>query len=1079
MRKLLTYILLFISLVAWAQGTVTSVYPYQTSFEEGDATLSSWVLNPNSSTATDQWMMGSAVHSEGYRSLYISSNGTSPSFGRNGNVVVAYLRYKFPTETVQKDYDVSFDWKGEGDSTAARLYVLACPESRFLTNTSANNPFHISKIVNPNSSAISSTVLNACQYLGSGDKYVCGSETWQNVSFKTPLNVDPNFSQNPFVFVFIWVNEVSMDTITRSSIAIDNFQITTAEIKKPANLEVYPVCEDSSLMIVWESTESQFDIQYREIKLGEQAGWYGTTGISVGAEGFTKPEGTDSCSYKLKPILEGTYDVRVRAVNHNGYSSYVYSSGILVYCPDNHCINYIRLDGPNVVCTTGMHEKHTGQTPYDVVGVVDYGPDSENSRHTVHKDPNELDVRADSMLHTVPPGALASVRLGNWNASGKAQSISYTFEVDTTTQGILIMQYALVLDNSGHGRDEEPYFRLEILNQAGQLVDNLCGRADFAYSDAVAAQDLESWHLTTYHGEQLAWKDWTTVGVPLMRYHGDSITVRITTADCGQTVHYGYGYFTLDCANAHIATKNCGNDAAIECVAPDGFQYEWRDETGQIWSTEQTFDAPPSRHTFTCKVSFIEEPDCFFEISTISEPRFPVPSYKADTVYDDCTMKLQFNNTSHVMTVMDGRENHTNEKCNGTQWEIRSLVTGTKKETSFWSPDFMCPNTGDTIEVICTSYIGQTDTCADTRKDTIIMPNIVPENTVIYDTTCYEQPIKFGDGPDDYFRTDTMVEKSFKNIVTGCDSISTLYLKVYPHPQDQFRHDSICSNQSVTIDGVRYNRPMNNELIMMKTEHGCDSALYFTLTVNQLLHAQIDSFPYACADEGQMYIMFDVNPGAIFDSLVIQFSTPLLRDTVIYDQSTNIAIPYPEDMLPGHYMATMTFHQFCCGETTETRGFDIRYRASIVEQKWNDVLTLLSPKYNGGYEFLSFQWYKNDQPIEGETHSYLYQPLDTNAAYYVEVMRADSVVMKTCPVYPTYHEQQSEYPSIVKVGQRVQMYMEQATTIWYYAVSGQLYGSFTLPQGYVSLQTPNQPGVYVLKAVRTDGEMKSQVMIVQ
>jgi len=57
--------------------------------------------------------------------------------------------------------------------------------------------------------------------------------------------------------------------------------------------------------------------------------------------------------------------------------------------------------------------------------------------------------------------------------------------------------------------------------------------------------------------------------------------------------------------------------------------------------------------------------------------------------------------------------------------------------------------------------------------------------------------------------------------------------------------------------------------------------------------------------------------------------------------------------------------------------------------------------------------------------------------------------------------------------------MEQAATIWYYTVSGQLYGSVMLPQGYASMQMPNQPGVYVLKARRADGETQAQVMIVQ
>ena len=32
-------------------------------------------------------------------------------------------------------------------------------------------------------------------------------------------------------------------------------------------------------------------------------------------------------------------------------------------------------------------------------------------------------------------------------------------------------------------------------------------------------------------------------------------------------------YFTMDCANAHIETENCGNDAHVTCIAPEGFAY--------------------------------------------------------------------------------------------------------------------------------------------------------------------------------------------------------------------------------------------------------------------------------------------------------------------------------------------------------------------------------------------------------------------------------------------------------------------------------------------------------------------------
>ena len=118
-------------------------------------------------------------------------------------------------------------------------------------------------------------------------------------------------------------------------------------------------------------------------------------------------------------------------------------------------------------------------------------------------------------------------------------------------------------------------------------------------------------------------------------------------------------------------------------------------------------------------------------------------------------------------------------------------------------------------------------------------------------------------------------------------------------------------------------------------------------------------------------------------------------------------------------------------------------------------------------------------PIPGKDQSYLYEDLDMNATYYVELTREDGVVMTTCPIQPVYHEQQSAYPTIVNRSQHLPMYMERATTIWYYTISGQLYSTFTLPQGYTSLPTPDQIGSFIIKSVDADGETQAQIMIVQ
>ena len=1081
-RLLFLHIALLFSLLAWPQqGTTPStVLPYECGFEH-DSLLTHWVLNAGAPASTvDRWMVGTAVHSEGKKSLYISTDGANPNYAKAKNVVVSYLRYKFPTMPAQQNYELSFDWKGMGDSTDSKLYVIVCPEEA-LTQAGAYN---LSTIVNNTQGRLSNATESVCLQLGeSGEKFVCGSETWQNVVTTRPINVNSANSARVFAIVFIWQNCNQIDSLNRSSIAIDNVQINSASLKKPTNLQVVPQCEDSTLLISWESGLAEFDIEYR--KLGA-AKWSKANGLTDGMEGFTRTDGTN-CSYLLPRILEGSYEVRVRGVSPGVGSepdlrtSFVYKSNILMYCPENHCINYIDLHNPSVVCTYGHHPNaQAGATPYDNIGIIDFGPDAEESRHTLHIDPTELDPRTDSLLHTVPDGALASVRLGNWKWGGEAESITYDIVVDTANQGILLVKYAIVFENpGGHPPEDEPAFKLEILNQNGQVIDDLCGQANFTYSDG-AAEGAAGWHITK--NNSVAWKEWTTVGLSLMGrdpqgnyYHGQTIKVRFTTLDCGWSGHYAYAYFTVDCANAHIETNNCGNDASITCKAPDGFAYEWHNEQGEIVSTKQELIVDASRQTYTCRVSFVEQPACYFEISTLSAPRFPVPDYTMEPIYEECTSKIKFHNTSHVMNKFEGYENHTTEPCTDFHWEFKRLANGEVKMTDAQNPIYLCPQEGGLIEVAYTCYIGEDNACDSTRVDTIMVPSIIPENTVFYRTTCPETPVNFAD---QWFTTDTTYVATYPNFA-GCDSTSTLHLTVYPTIEDTYFKDSICSDGGITINGVRYNQPLENYLIMLKSQHGCDSALYLTLVVNERIQASVEQSQFVCADDEQLYFYLNITAG-VFDSLEIHFDSPQLRDTVIYDSSLGtVAIPYAPTITPGIYHVTLRFHQFCCGVYTEEHDIEMRYRSSIVEQKWNDVLTVLSPKYNGGFEFTSFQWYKNNEPLLNETHSYLYQPLDFDATYYVELTRMDGTVMATCPIQPVYHEQQTPYPTVVKIGQRVPMYLEHATTIWYYTTSGQLLTSFGLPQGYTTLPVPDQVGAFIIKAVNAQGETQAQVMIVQ
>ena len=175
MRKLLiTYcLMLFVAIAAQAQ--IATGIPYECSFEESE-NLSAWTLNPLTPTAHDKWMIGPAVHSEGKRAMYVTANGSNPSFSAHRKVVVSYLTSQFPSSGPD---DISFDWRGMG-SIASSLHVMLCPVAQL---TTAGSQYELAHFVSSTAQLPNNVPLQAVGPNGETELY--GSATWQNASVTT------------------------------------------------------------------------------------------------------------------------------------------------------------------------------------------------------------------------------------------------------------------------------------------------------------------------------------------------------------------------------------------------------------------------------------------------------------------------------------------------------------------------------------------------------------------------------------------------------------------------------------------------------------------------------------------------------------------------------------------------------------------------------------------------------------------------------------------------------------------------------------------------------------------------------
>ena len=979
-----------------------------------------------------------------------------------------------------------------------------------------------------------------------------------------------NTSKRQLALVFVWVNKNGQDTIGMGA-CIDNIQIASATVAKPTDVQATHLCADSSITLSWNSGLDGYMVGYRKSTSGSWRTFtyqgsvaprrlsYTVTGLKDGVYDFRV------CGWKN--VYNSTTQKWVTDT-----TGYVSVSNYLLYCPENQCINFADLDnavctyGPEGAIdryqhkidhgwedVLSLHTVNTDQEAYDIRG---YDPATgerlkiipENAMVSVRLgnwyDPSTNASHPDNKAQSDP------------NASGKminGETITYDFVVDSANSAILILRYAMVFDaytNPNHSEAESPYFKLSILDEHYNTIDGLCG-VQYFYCPAVTTSTPEAeedrlrrireehWHV--YHSEDFPvinkelgfvsgcdiwWKNWSTMGLNLSEYDGKLLHVVIEVQGCTQSAHFGYGYFTLGCASATIETEQCGETPTATADAPAGFDYQWYAEKDTTYFRQGMLKDPIDGHTivvsrtdeltvnagdaqvYICHLSYLDSPDCFFELSTRLMPRNPNPLHTYTLSAAQCKSLLALRDSSQVISYdNDGNVVILAQGVDYSQWEIRSLTTGNK--TSFSGTEFTYEGavSGDTVVVTHTAYISDGE-CANVLKDTVIMPDITTPDSLIFDTICDNYRYTFGGQK--YNETGIYYDSLINRF--GCDSVEILHLQVNPTNMMN-RADTICSTQlPYVFNGIykgeqkRYEFTSDknyitsdNYVIKLDNRYQCDSVINLELTIIPYLKARVDSIPILCSDEGGFSLSYQVTEGD-FDSLKITFSPEALNagwhDTTIYhDPYTQPVIPpttrqldypYGDTLLPNMYYMYVQFfqHRVCNYRRIDTIPIDVRYANSIIVQKWNDVLALLDEKHNVNHcTFSSYQWYKNNEPIEGATKPYLYtgENLDFTADYSVLLTRTgDTIQQFTCTFRPEQRDipGNATYPTIVAAGSQIRSRLDAAATVSFHTMTGAVYSIASLPAGESTFAAPRTPGYYILSVQSENGEAVRQKILI-
>lgn len=917
--------------LTYAQALLT--LPYSMGFEDAEsAELSQWHINPinpdaSASDFSESWVRGDALRSEGDKALYISDDGLQARYGVAKIVQYAYRDIVFPSDGF---YDISFDWYSEG-SELSTLSMGLCLKTRDLVGTNQ-------------SGELPAALLSTLQVKG-----LHGSVSWHNENVRLSV-----VAGREYRLYFVWTNNnQDAERLSRVSAAIDNVQINSSICGRPRNLTATEL-ECGEVELTWEGSSAAYELEYRTGS--DDGAWHVYRTNSSGLEGYAK----------FTDLKEGVYDFRVRGVCAPDLSGWTYLSDYVVFCPEKRCINFVDLhNSANVTCTYGTTDHagydHSSQAAYENVGVIDYGPDMEQ-RHKVIWDTRATDERTNNKLKQVAPGEFASVRLGNWQIGRGAESVSYRYTVDAE-HPILLLNYAIVLQDPKHNANEQPRFVLEILNKEGQLIDPSCGYINFAPD----GENMDGWQREGgLSPDAVVWKDWSTIGLNLEDYAGEEVRVRVTTYDCFESQHYGYAYFSMGCTENKIDIAGCSGDERITLTAPVGFKYRWRNRAGIVVGLERTLTLrPDATGEYTCHLTNKENSDCGFDLKAVNEPREAVPAFEWSYEPADCQNVVRFTNKSVTRTTREDESVVETPGCEMYEW-VFGYNNQRDTETN---PVFTYPSEGGTFAVTLFSYIGGGSCSADTTI-TITLPAIGDSITRVDSTIYRGEVVEFGNR---VIGREGEYEFSLRS-VAGCDSTLILTLHIIePEPECAHFHmahaDTICQGAA--------------EAVYVLT---LDSGALTTYSVryDSLAHAQgFVDVAYADASEDALTLLV------------------------------------PATALPNRYTAEVRHHNYDCGDVVDTVVLIINYPETVLYTRFNQVVSLKNAAaagYGAEFVFTAYQWYLDGAPIEGATESYYYhEPSLETGDYTLELHRADGVTMFTCPLTVGAAALAPEAPSVRKV----------------------------------------------------------------
>lgn len=1032
------------------------VVPYEYGFEPSEAVeQAKWVLNPGATAENvDHWTIGSSIAHAGKQSMYITFDSVNCGAGSSQNQQVVQFAYR---DFVLPDgnYYFTFDW--------------ICPSMQLYAGYISYvnlNPQHPANSIKERAGF---DVLPDDVFPSVG---ALTSDVWRNAYIPFTVTQPTNGQVRTTRIWFAWVNSQENTEQTGISAAIDNLQLTDQNCEIPYNLEG-EVLDCDNVNFTWMGSSMRYQFQYRPT--GDTGKWRNRT-VNNGYTHIT-----------LQSMSEGNYDIRLRGVCQTeytdsvtgakdtvlSYSPFIYMSNFNIFCPELHCINYMNITDTNwAVCTYGSTQGNSNgyptavDAPYQSVGCVDFGWENIKSRHTIVWDTTAMDPRTNDQLRMVPSGATASVRLGNWESGYGAEAITYKYNVDADNS-ILLVNYAIVLeDPDGHGADNVPRFIIKIKDEKGGLIDKTCGQVDLNSEMAHEVIGGTPWTSVqynepgSYYPVNIVYKDWTTLGLNLDPYVGQTIYISVETFDCFWSAHFGYAYFTMDCQTARIKNTSCGKQDNMIVSAPTGFYYQWfaDKETTPRYTTQSVEILATDPTNWRCVLTSTENDGCSFDLEVNTTARYPQPEFSYEYVPSNCENIYLFKNSSYVWTNEDGeRHEHREEVCDEYEWFFGKADE--EDDTTDPNPGYVTfPENGGTYYVTLRAILGQGGGMCE--KDTTIkieVPALGDTHTIIDTLICEGSYIEFHERK--YFEEGTYFYVG--QTPAGCYANDTLHLTVAPQSLTTLDTVTICYGDTAWVaDEYRTREGVIKHKFI--SELGCDSIVVLPVHMLPHMRPEVD---VQNIDETHDY-------GSI--TVTIHPEDSILYYTINgdrYETSTELT------GLEGGTFSMVFYNRLGCTveEVVDMCVYEIF-------QRWNDVVSLKNKNERGGGEFIAYQWFMNGELIEGANRSYYYKHdgFDGTEVFFCLVTLPDGSQEESCTFTPTYYpieEDVTVYPSNVQGNATVNVVVPEAAEVTVYTTMGVTMQTLHVEKGTTSMRAPANKGVYLVSIRMAERILTERIVV--